>query len=155
MNDYLSKPFQPETLKNKIVSNIELEGFTQRVITRPKAETNGSKVIDLTYLREVSGNDMDFITDMVQSFIRQSPVDIKKIWSHYSNNELEDIANLVHKIKPAITFMGIHQLKDLAPEIEDLAKNKSAEMLKTHLEEFERIYQEAIVELKQEFDLVE
>jgi HPt (histidine-containing phosphotransfer) domain-containing protein len=79
---------------------------------------------------------------------------MKKIWSHYSNNELEDVANLVHKIKPGITFMGIHQLKDLAPEIEDLAKNKSADLLKKQLEEFERIYQEAIAELKHEFNLV-
>jgi len=151
MNDYLSKPFQPETLKNKIIENIDLEGFTKKVHSRQKTEINQNQVIDLSYLREMSDNDLIFISDMVKSFITQSPKDIENIWFHYSNNQFDDVANLIHKIKPSITFMGIHKLKDLVIEIEENAKHKKIELLKDQLEKFEHICQLAIKELKEEF----
>ena len=151
MNDYLSKPFQPETLKNKIISNMDLEGFTNKITSRPKPDNNSNKVIDLNYLREMSDNDITFITDMVKSFINQSPKDIENIWFHFTKNEFDAVANLIHKIKPSITFMGIHQLKDLILEIEDNARHKKFEPLKLQLEKFDIICRAAINELKEEF----
>jgi len=151
MNDYLSKPFQPETLKNKIISNVELEGFTHRVVNRPKIEADPNKTIDLTYLREMSDNDLIFITDMVNSFINQSPKDIENIWFHYTNGQFDDVANLVHKLKPSITFMGIHKLKDLVIEIEENAKHHKVEILKEQLAEFDAVCRQAIEELMEEF----
>lgn len=151
MNDYISKPFQPETLKNKIISNMDLEGFTKNVINTPKSDPDQNKIIDLTYLKEMSDNNFDFIKDMIKSFITQSPKDMESIWSHYANNEFDDIANIIHKIKPSITFMGIHELKDLVIEIEENAKHNKIDLLKNHLEKFEKICQVAIGELKKEF----
>ena len=150
MNDYISKPFQPETLKNKIISNMDLEGFTSKVSSKPNSESYQNKVIDLTYLKEMSDNDIVFVTDMMKSFINQTPKDIANIWFHYSNNELDDAANIIHKIKPSITFMGIHELKDLIIEIEGNAKHKKIDPLKDQLEKFEKICQKAIEELKEE-----
>ena len=151
MNDYISKPFQPETLKNKIIGNMDLEGFTNKVVSRSKSIPDQNKVIDLTYLREMSDNDIDFITDMVKSFINQSPKDIENIRFHYTNNEFDDMANLIHKIKPSITFMGIHDLKDLVIELEENAKHKKIDPIKDQLEKFEKICQTAIEELREEF----
>lgn len=151
MNDYISKPFQPETLKNKIISNIELEGFTHKVVNRLKVDPNLDKTIDLTYLQEMSDNDQNFITDMVNSFITQSPKDIENIWFHYTNNQLDDVANLIHKLKPSITFMGIHKLKELVLEIEENAKHRRTEILKDQLELFDATCQKAIQELKEDF----
>ena len=151
MNDYISKPFQPETLKNKIISNMDLEGFTNKVPNRSKVEPYQGKSIDLTYLKEMSDNDIGFINDMVKSFIQQAPIDMEKIWFHFSNEELDDVANIIHKIKPSITFMGIHELKDLVLEIEENAKHKKIDPLKDQLKNFESVCQKAILELKEEF----
>lgn len=150
MNDYISKPFQPETLKNKIASNIKLEGFTRKVFSKIKSNQNNNKTIDLSYLREMSDNDINFITEMVSSFINQSPKDIENIWFHFTNNELDEVANLVHKIKPSITFMGIHELKDLVLNIEADAKHKKVENLEDQLKLFDQICKKAIQELKAE-----
>jgi hypothetical protein len=61
------------------------------------------------------------------------------------------VANIIHKIKPSITFMGIHELKDMILEIEDNAKNKKTERLKGQLDQFDQICKRAIAELKEEF----
>jgi len=109
-------------------------------------------LIDLTYLREMSDNDIKFISDMVNSFINQSPKDIENIWYHFTNNELDEVANLAHKIKPSITFMGIHKLKKLVIEIEENAKHKKIDSLKKQLKIFDDICIQAIKELKEDFD---
>ncbi|MCG8307870.1 MAG: ATP-binding protein [Cytophagales bacterium] len=150
MNDYISKPFQPETLKNKIMSNMELEGFTHHVSDQTKSGTDMNKSVDLTYLREMSDNDLDFIRDMIQSFINQSPKDVQNIWFHFENDELDEVANLVHKIKPSITFMGIHELKDLVVDIEDQAKHKKIDLLNKNLRILDDICAKAVTELKEE-----
>ncbi len=154
MNDYISKPFQPETLKNKIIGNMDLEGFTKKVTSRAKSEPGKNRIIDLTYLTEMSDNDAAFILDMVNSFISQSPKDIEVIWSHFSKNNFDDVANIIHKIKPAIAFMGIHELKELVLQIEENAKQKNITPLKKQLEKFDRICQNAIMELREEIILL-
>lgn len=150
MNDYISKPFQPETLKDKIISNMNLEGHTKRVVKSVIEVTDPSKTVDLTYLKEMSDNDRGFITEMIQSFITQTPKDIENIWFHFANEEYDDVANLVHKIKPAITFMGIHNLKDLVLEIEDNAKKRKLDNLESQLKIFDNTCTGAIEELKDE-----
>ena len=89
---------------------------------------------------------------MVKSFITQSPKDIENIQFHFSNQQLDDVANLIHKIKPSITFMGIHSLKDLVVDMEENAKHKNIELLEEQLERFENTCQIAIKELKEEFE---
>ena len=152
MNDYVSKPFQPATLKEKIVSQINLKGFTK--IVKParmtRTSTDVGKITDLTYLKEMSDNDADFVADMIKSFIKQTPEDLKKIWEHFENKEHEELANVVHKIKPSITFMGIHELKDLVPSMEDNAKKGKLDALEKQIQQFEKVCRTALKELKEE-----
>ena len=154
MNDYISKPFQPETLKNKIISNMNLAGFTQKVLKTPHQKRDLLKVTDLAYLREMSDNDKNFISDMIQSFIHQTPKDIENIWFHFSNEEYDEVSNLIHKIKPSITFMGIYALSDFILEMEDNAKKRKVEILEQQLRKFDTICNQAFLELKEEILLL-
>jgi CheY-like chemotaxis protein len=150
MNDYISKPFLPETLRTKIVSNMNLEGFTRKVAPMIKQQSMGTKSIDLTFLKEMSENDSNFIADLIQSFITQFPKDMENVWFHFQNAEYDDVANLIHKIKPSITFMGIHELKDLVVEIEDNAKKRQIDTIEDQLKLVDKICKKAIAELLDE-----
>lgn len=150
MNDYISKPFQPQTLKDKIISNMRLEGYTKKISRPIHDSANPNGTIDLTYLKEMSDNDKSFILEMIKSFISQIPKDIENIWFHSSNEEYDEVANLIHKIKPSITFMGIHKLKELVLEIEENAKKKKIDLLSDQLKIFEKTCMKAIEELKKE-----
>jgi len=153
MSDYLSKPFQPETLKNKIVSNMELEGFTRNVSEKVEEESNIKQAVDLTYLRKMSGNDTEFIAEMVHSFLKQAPVDIKSIWKHHDQSKMEELGNTIHKIKPSVTFMGMHQANNIIAQVEKDLKNQDSEFLKQHLEKIEALFKSAINELKNQFEV--
>ncbi len=150
MNDYLSKPFQPETLRNKIISNMHLEGFSKKISSQPIIHHDPLRTTDLSYLRSMSDNDTKFIIEMVQSFINQTPEDLIKIKDHFYKNELDETANLLHKMKPSIAFMGIHQLKDKIVEMENLARKGDAAKLEGQLNFFESTCFKAIDELKEE-----
>ncbi len=146
MNDYISKPFHPGTLKNILISNMDLEGFTNKV-NPSKSMKPHNQVTDLTYLTEMSDNDQNFITDMIRSFISQSPKDLEQIRHHFDDQDFEEVANLIHKMKPSITFMGIHELKDLVLEVEENAKKNEIALLKNQLDKFEYVCQNAVKEL--------
>ncbi len=150
MNDYISKPFLPDTLRTKIVSNMNLEGFTKKVAPMIKQQAVGTKSIDLTFLKEMSENDSNFIADLIQSFITQFPKDMENVWFHFQNAEYDDVANLIHKIKPSITFIGIHELKDLVVEIEDNAKKRQIDPIEDQLKLVDKICKKAIAELLDE-----
>ncbi|MDZ7605788.1 MAG: Hpt domain-containing protein [Cyclobacteriaceae bacterium] len=112
-----------------------------------------SKSIDLTFLKEMSENDSNFIADLIQSFITQIPKDMENMWFHFKNEEYDDVANLIHKIKPSITFMGIHELKDMVVEIEDNAKKRQIDPIEDQLKLFDKICRKAIAELLDELPL--
>ena len=80
----------------------------------------------------------------------ENPEDLKKIWEHFEKKEHEELANVVHKIKPSITFMGIHELKDLVPRIEDNAKKGKLDALEKQIQQFEKVCRSALKELKEE-----
>ncbi len=151
MNDYISKPFHPNTLKNMLISNMDLEGFTHKV-NPSKSMQSPNQVIDLTYLTDMSDNDQNFITDMIRSFIHQSPKDLQQIREHFDHKAFDEVANVIHKMKPSITFMGIHELKDMILEMEENAKKNNVSMLKEQLDMFEFVCQKAVVELEEKLN---
>jgi PAS domain S-box-containing protein len=150
MNDYIAKPFRAETLRNKIMSLIKMKGQTNEAESYvPLEEGTGSKV-DLSYLRQMSDNDQDFINEMIKSFVAQTPNDLDKISEFFANKQYDELAGIIHKVKPSITFMGINDLKDLVLEIEEHAKNKLGEILENELKIFNNTCWKAIEELRAE-----
>lgn len=84
--------------------------------------------IDLSYLREISGNDGIFIKDMIQTYLDHTPGYIEKLKLFLADQKWDEIGHLAHKMKPSIGFMGIHMLKETIQQLQDNgleAKNTS------------------------------
>jgi len=121
MNDCIPKPFTPEDLYNKLVrfksgARRNLEPKTQSIL--PK------KIVDLTYLRNISNNNQKFIDDMVAAFLESIPKSIEEIKMNTVAAEWTELARAIHKIKPALTLIGLHSSKEKALMLEDLAKQQ-------------------------------
>lgn len=110
MNDYLAKPFTPEDLFHKLFDELKL-----------KAAEDGS-LFDLNYLKKVSGNNQEFINEMILTFVNTTPPILKEINQSIKKEDWVKTAKLVHQIKPSLTLMGIHGLKSSLAEIEESLK---------------------------------
>jgi PAS domain S-box-containing protein len=110
MNDYLAKPFTPEDLFRKLFDDLKLQAQQEETL------------FDLNYLKKVSGNNQDFIREMIQTFVKTIPPIIEDINASILLSDWARTAKLVHQIKPSLTLMGIHALKEPVMHIEAALK---------------------------------
>lgn len=125
MNDYLPKPFTPDDLQRKIFEDLKI---TPIKITKPepaKADVSKSPAYDFTYLRNVSGNNEEFIREMVQTFIQTIPPVLTQMDESVTKKDWEKLAKLAHQIKPSLQLMGMNKLRSDVLYIEQSGKTQT------------------------------
>jgi len=110
MNDYLSKPFTPEDLFRKLFEDLKLKSSKEE------------SLFDLNYLKKVSGNNLDFIKEMIATFIKTLPPILDDLQMASGKSDWVTTAKIVHQVKPSLTLMGIHALKEPVAFIEEELK---------------------------------
>jgi len=121
MNDCIPKPFTPEDLYNKLVR------FKSGSKRNPEPKTRNilpKKIVDLTYLRNISNDNQKFIDDMIAAFLESIPKSIDEIKMNTEAAKWIELARAIHKIKPSLTLIGLHSSKEKALMLEDLAKQQ-------------------------------
>ena len=75
-------------------------------------------VIDLSYLREVASDNTEFMIEMIDIFLAQTPGYIDQLTTAIDQKDWSKMAELSHKIKPTMSFMGVESAKNALGEIE-------------------------------------
>lgn len=81
--------------------------------------------IDLSYLTEVASGNTEFIVEMIDIFLAQTPGHVKELTAAVEVKEWKRIAELAHKIKPTLAFMGVESAKEVMAEIEKDARGEN------------------------------
>ncbi len=115
MNDYISKPFSPTELLAKIIrhSQSELPDFKTTVT---KHEYN------LDYIRELSGDNDEFMNDIIALFIKDTPPQLNILLDSVNAHEWERLKLAAHKLKTSIGIFGLHECAEGLSVIEEYAK---------------------------------
>jgi len=124
MNDYISKPFEPELLFHKIASVLKLD--------KPIAESLGkeklNKQIDvnqclfnLSKLRKMMNNEEELVERMLSKFSKLTPDFIQELNNNFNSQNWEQLSKTAHKIKPSINLLGINSLYSDFQQLEDYA----------------------------------
>ena len=147
MNDYIAKPFKIEELHEKISKFIfkdSNDNDTEEIV---------EERIDLTYLRESTDNNIELMKQIIEVFLRQTPVYIERLESAIENKDWNDLRKTSHKMKPTFEYVGISNLKNLVTKIEANAENKTElETLPELIKNLKRSCENAISELKVELE---
>lgn len=82
------------------------------------------KIINLNYLKKLSGGNTQLIVDMIKLFITEINIEIKLIEKGIIDNDFKLIKSSIHNIKGVIHYVGLDKIvkKDLI-EIEKLTIN--------------------------------
>jgi PAS domain S-box-containing protein len=123
MNDFITKPYDEQEFFRKINLYIKLD--------IPKGENYSKKMpkkkeplYDLTYIKEVSRGNNDFILKMVNIFCELVQSNTIILDNALKEQKIELLGATIHKMKPSIDQMGIISLKDKVRNIEKLASTK-------------------------------
>jgi PAS domain S-box-containing protein len=135
MDDYLPKPFTPDDLYRKLFKDLKI---TPKEKTSKKPVSSENKLYNLDYLRSVSGNNEEFIREMVLTFTQTIPPALEEMKVALENRQWDKLARVAHQIKPSFTLMGLNPLRTNILFIEENSKAN------TKLDEIPRVVSEFV-----------
>jgi HPt (histidine-containing phosphotransfer) domain-containing protein len=87
------------------------------------AEKNNSP-LDLSYLRDMSGDSAEFMIEMIDMFKLQTPLYIADLEQSIVAQEWEKAAGFAHKIKPTLSYVGREDARGHLQLIENSARDQ-------------------------------
>lgn len=90
---------------------------------------------DLTYLDELAGGNREFMREIIELFVKQTPVDLALLHEFIDQKDWQQVANQAHRIKPTLNYVGAVALREEIQQLENNASHKSnVEDIKIHME---------------------
>ncbi|RNI22470.1 hybrid sensor histidine kinase/response regulator [Rufibacter latericius] len=149
-NSYVSKPFKAEKLLQEISILLQSKEDEKTI---PEASDPEEVQIDLAYLENFANGNREFMRDILQLFITQTPRLVKDLTKAVSLSNWLETRTLAHKIKPSIALVGIQQLEELNDTIEQSALNLThTEQLPELARQLEDLVNRSIVQLNIELE---
>lgn len=91
--------------------------------------------LDLTYLKEISGNDQDFIRQMLMMFLDSASDDLMKLQHLVSDEAWGEVKSLAHKIKGPVQMINERGAALLSQIETEAANQNKTGLLHTSLNE--------------------
>ena len=167
MDDFISKPVEPEILARKISSNLtdiktdkdgHPEGHGKQIGScKAEAERKLPGEYDLTLEADLCfnrkkflerfGGDEEIVKDILDSFFQEAPEFLEKIGNSIENQDMEEIQSNSHALKGAAANVNAEVLRKAALELEIQAKNGNPDSFigqyKIIMNEYQRLMKEA------------
>jgi signal transduction histidine kinase/CheY-like chemotaxis protein/CHASE3 domain sensor protein/HPt (histidine-containing phosphotransfer) domain-containing protein len=146
MNGFIQKPFSEEELLKTIVAVKKIYPLqaTQKKDPLKEKIRNAPPKVSLENLRHISGGDIQFIKQMLESFIFSTQKGIRDINDALAHGNMELVSGIAHRLLPPCRHLGATELHDLLSRIEEQSQQK------TDVESLERI----VLIAENEFQLV-
>lgn len=138
MNDYVSKPFKPAVLVEKIIE-----------LTLKNKNMNGKKYTNLAYLEEMASGSNEMIKEMIDIFLEQTPEFSENLQKYLKEKNWEQLAFVAHTAKSSVAIMGMDKIATDLNELEQLAKaEKEIETYDERINNFIKIFDDVKIELQ-------
>ncbi len=107
---YLLKPVNPRTLSLRIREMLQID------------MDNTLEAVDLTSLEIAAQNDREFMKVLIDTILETMPDELDNLDQAIDGDDLFEAARVLHKIKPSISYLGIHSILDERGKLHDMAK---------------------------------
>jgi CheY-like chemotaxis protein len=121
MDDYISKPFTPQQLFDKLVIYLQIDGKKLQAIEVVREEIPPFQYdakLDVNYLQELYADDYNYAFSMFDTFISDMMPAFDTLLSLANNNQREKLAKLAHQLKPTAAMVGLTELEKELLELE-------------------------------------
>lgn len=154
-DQYLMKPYKKDEIRNLIefyskeTARQNLKGSFNN---SNRLHENG-RYYDLDYLKEIAEDDEDFMNEMMKIFINEIPSNLSNAQKMAQNGEWESLGKLLHKVAPAFSFFGIHEIESEIHRLEEYIHfSKNLDEIPKLLEIVKELTSEAVKQLKADFN---
>lgn len=92
--------------------------------------------LDLSYLRDMSGDSAEFMIEMLEAFQKQTPIYLADLERAVEARDWKATSECAHKMKPTFYYVGREDVRDHMQEIERNARElKDVEQIPLAFEE--------------------
>ncbi len=106
---------------------------------------------NLEKLYALSDGNSEFVTHMVNMFVKMVPEFQERISASYSGGDLKDVGDAAHKIKPSLDMMGIDSLYQPIRDLEKEGRSgEDAEKVKEIMSEVSSTLDRVCEQLKRD-----
>ena len=107
MNDYIAKPIREDELLEKITTYITLTRESRTVNQTAQEKQKLFKVIDLSYMKEISAGNKEYEKLVTGQFIESVPIELAAIKNAWDRNSKTEAGQLAHNLKTTVSIMGL------------------------------------------------
>ncbi|MEM8521929.1 PAS domain S-box protein [Flavobacterium sp. PL12] len=159
MTDYLAKPVDERLLYNKIIAVLKKSKLNKKnsdKLVDKEANTEQSKCINLTYLKQRTKLNKALMAEMISLYLSQTPELIATIKRSLANENWLLLSAATHKIIPSFAIVGIDSnYEQIAKKIQYLATSTvKTEEIDQLVEQLEDVCNQACEELQQELNQI-
>ncbi len=131
MDAYISKPFNPKHLASLLANYLPKNQEPSLYLQNERVEqTPGLSLedelkqsgINLDYLVSLSGGSTEFIIEMIQLFLSQSPDYLDKMNYQLKQRKWADLSKTAHKFLSSVGYMGLTREAEMLREVETSSK---------------------------------
>ncbi len=107
MSDYISKPFNPFELNQKMNDLIP-----------KRREANSKRVSNINYLKNAVGNETSAVKEILEIYLSKTPPILDAIDKEMDEEHYTNLQNLVHNLKNSVGIIGAEELFKLLDSLE-------------------------------------
>lgn len=159
IDDFLTKPFKQEDLYEVIINVMNSrKEYCSNTMENFELHQKGialmEKLYDLSYIKDLAGNNPAFIESLIKIFIETTPGDSTEMVKLCNEKKWEDVSKMAHKLKSTIDSLRLDAIKDDIRTIEADAKSKvNLDQVIKLVAKVDRIIADTTLQLKQDFNL--
>ncbi|MEZ4859040.1 MAG: Hpt domain-containing protein [Flavobacteriaceae bacterium] len=112
-----------------------------------------SKIYSTNSLKEIAGDDADFMAVVAEAFLKEIPPDLSALMSAVENDNRELAYQFAHKMKPNLEMFGIDLLKDITSIEAWTRSSKNKSSIQETVENVNSTLQIVFEQLKNDFNL--
>jgi CheY-like chemotaxis protein len=114
MNEYISKPIREKELFKIINDILHSNSSGSAGIKNKNDHSSGqtAELLNLDYLKEISGGNTVFEVNMIEQFLQQTPVELRVMQDEFDKKNYAQVSQIAHNMKTSVSFMGLREKLD-------------------------------------------
>jgi len=143
MNDYISKPFHPDELFNKI----------KQLVPAQKLNTI-EPICDLTTLHQKADGDNEYLKDILSSYVSEMPIYAKELMEAKNSGNYVIMGAQAHKMRSPAALLGAKEMVKLLSAIEKDCKENKVENIFDNIDKVIKLVSDSIAEINKELEWI-
>ncbi len=127
MNGYLTKPYNRTEILTFLGGLFKDKLSHQAPIVKesePVKNSDDSLTLDLSALTEMFGEDKALLRELIEQYKKEFEVQLHELDDIHKKEKYDQLSDMVHKVKPAVTYLKLTPLLNLFINREDAIKNQ-------------------------------